>query len=139
MSLTVEALDHLVISVENVDISAEWYQSILGMEREDFTPGKGKSPRVALNFGRQKINLRPICASKEEWFTADHERTGSQDLCFLTQSRPQQVVDHLQARGIDVEVGPVEKYGAQGTLMSVYCRDPDGNLIEISSYVRPFS
>lgn len=134
MSLTVEALDHLVINVENAEVTAAWYQRVLGMRREDFASGKGKDVRVALRFGRQKINLRPIGASKEDWFTADHERAGSHDLCFLTQSRPQAVVERLQECGVAIEVGPVEKHGAQGTLISVYCRDPDRNLIEISSY-----
>ena len=133
MPIVVDALDHLVINVENVNAAAEWYQRVLGMRREDFHPGNGKSPRTALKFGRQKINLRPLSASTEEWFTADHESAGSQDLCFLTQAPPQQVVEHLRASGVDIEVGPVEKHGAQGKLMSVYCRDPDGNLIEISS------
>jgi catechol 2,3-dioxygenase-like lactoylglutathione lyase family enzyme len=134
MAITVEALDHLVINVENVDAAADWYQRVLGMRCEDFNPGIGKIPRTALKFGQQKINLRPLSASKDEWFTADHEQAGSQDLCFLTQSPPQRVVDHLRACSVGIILGPVEKHGAQGTLMSVYCRDPDGNLIEISSY-----
>jgi catechol 2,3-dioxygenase-like lactoylglutathione lyase family enzyme len=134
MPVIVEALDHLVINVENAETTAEWYQRLLGMAREEFASGHDKSLRIALKFGQQKINLRPVSTSKDEWFTADHETAGSQDLCFLTKSRPQQVVDHLRDCGVRIEVGPVEKQGARGTLMSVYCRDPDGNLIEISSY-----
>jgi len=135
MSLNIEALDHLVINVDNVEISAAWYQRVLGMRREELATGKNNEVRVALRFGRQKMNLRPIRASKEEWFTADHERAGSHDLCFLTQSTPQSVLIHLQECGVAVELGPVEKRGALGTLISVYCRDPDGSLIEISSYL----
>jgi catechol 2,3-dioxygenase-like lactoylglutathione lyase family enzyme len=134
MSLTIEALDHLVVNVSDLEVSAAWYQRVLGMSREDFVPGHGKSPRTSLKFGQQKINLRPIGASKEEWFTADHEAAGSDDLCFLTRSEPDAVVAHLQACGVAIEVGPVEKRGARGVLRSVYCRDPDGSLIEISSY-----
>ena len=73
-------------------------------------------------------------ADKVEWFTADYETAGSDDLCFLTASTPDQVVAHLKANGIAIEEGPVAKQGARGTLRSVYCRDPDGSLIEISSY-----
>ena len=87
MSLTVDALDHLVINVRDVEVAAAWYQRVLGMTREDFDPGPGKVRRTSMKFGRQKINLRPLSASKEEWFTADHERAGSDDLCFLTAPR----------------------------------------------------
>ena len=88
-----------------------------------------------MRFGRQKINLRPIAASKEDWFTADHEAAGSEDLCFLTDATPDQVVQHLRAEGVAIVAGPGRRQGALGTLMSVYCRDPDGSLIEIASYV----
>ena len=84
MSLTVDALDHLVVNVRDVEAAAAWYQRVLGMTREDFDPGPGKVQRTSVKFGRQKINLRPLSASKEEWFTADHEKAGSDDLCFLT-------------------------------------------------------
>jgi catechol 2,3-dioxygenase-like lactoylglutathione lyase family enzyme len=131
MSLTVEALDHLVINVHDMEVSAAWYQGVLGMIRQD----SGQKPRTSLKFGKQKINLRPVTTSKEEWFTADNEIAGSNDLCFLTQSNPDVVIKHLGAHGIAVEQGPVQKQGATGALISVYCRDPDGNLIEISSYV----
>jgi catechol 2,3-dioxygenase-like lactoylglutathione lyase family enzyme len=75
-----------------------------------------------------------LSASKEEWFTADHERAGSEDLCFLTSAPPQAVADHLRACGVAIIEGPSDKRGARGTIVSVYCRDPDGSLIEISSY-----
>ena len=99
-----------------------------------FRSGPGKTPRTSLLFGNQKINVRPRNADKVEWFTADHETAGSDDLCFLTTSRPDEVVAHLRANGVAIEEGPVNKQGARGTLRSVYCRDPDGSLIEISSY-----
>ncbi|MGO4713868.1 VOC family protein [Bradyrhizobium sp. 2TAF24] len=134
MSVVVTALDHLVLNVRDVEISAAWYQKVLGMERRDFDPGPGKAKRVSLVFGPQKINLRPIGTSKVEWFTADHEAAGSDDLCFLTTVSPDEVVRHLQACGVAIAEGPVAKQGARGVLASVYCRDPDGSLIEISSY-----
>jgi catechol 2,3-dioxygenase-like lactoylglutathione lyase family enzyme len=134
MTLTVTALDHIVLNVADVARSAAWYRDVLGMVVNVFDPGQGKTPRTSVSFGAQKINLRPIGADKVEWFTADHERAGSDDLCFLTASSPDDVVAHLGKLGIAIEEGPVAKQGARGTLRSVYCRDPDGSLIEISSY-----
>jgi catechol 2,3-dioxygenase-like lactoylglutathione lyase family enzyme len=134
MSVKVDALDHIVINVSDVVRSADWYEKVLGMEVRVFDPGHGKAARTSLVFGNQKINVRPRDADKVEWFTADHEAAGSDDLCFLTSSTPEQVVAHLKACGVAIEEGPVMKQGARGVLRSVYCRDPDGSLIEISSY-----
>jgi catechol 2,3-dioxygenase-like lactoylglutathione lyase family enzyme len=134
MPVRVHALDHLVINVADVARTVAWYRKILGMEAKVFDPGGGKASRTSLSFGNQKINVRPRDADKAEWFTADHETAGSEDLCFLTSSTPDEVVAHLKANGVAIEEGPVAKQGARGTLRSVYCRDPDGSLIEISSY-----
>jgi catechol 2,3-dioxygenase-like lactoylglutathione lyase family enzyme len=134
MPVKVVSLDHLVINVSDVARSVEWYRKVLGMEVKIFDPGHGKPPRTSLIFGSQKINLRPRDADKVEWFTADHETAGSDDLCFLTSSTPDEVVAHLGACGVAIAEGPVRKQGARGALRSVYCRDPDGSLIEISSY-----
>ena len=134
MPVTVHALDHLVINVSDVARTAQWYCKVLGMEIKVFDPGQGKMLRTSLIFGRQKINVRPLGADKVEWFTADHESAGSDDLCFLTAATPAEVVAHLRACGVAIEEGPVQKQGARGVLSSVYCRDPDGSLIEISSY-----
>ena len=134
MPVKVNALDHLVINVSDVARSAEWYAKILGMEIRVFDPGEGRTKRTSLVFGNQKINVRPKGADKIDWFTADHEAAGSDDLCFLTDSTPEAVVAHLKAHGVAIEEGPTKKQGARCTLLSVYCRDPDGSLIEISSY-----
>jgi|ERR1700733_4965409 catechol 2,3-dioxygenase-like lactoylglutathione lyase family enzyme len=134
MPVKVHALDHLVINVADVARSAEWYRKILGMEIRVFDPGEGKPTRTSLMFGNQKINVRPRDADKIEWFTADHEMAGSDDLCFLTAATPDQVAAHLTAHGVAIEEGPTVKQGARGAIRSVYCRDPDGSLIEISSY-----
>ena len=136
MPVKVHALDHLVINVADVARSVAWYEKILGMEVRVFDPGQGKPKRTSLVFGDQKINVRPKDADKIEWFTADHETPGSEDLCFLTTSSPEEVAAHLEANGVAIEEGPVAKQGARGMLRSVYCRDPDGSLIEISSYER---
>ena len=134
MPVKIHALDHIVINVSDVARTAEWYRKILGMEVKVFDPGQGKPTRTTLMFGNQKINVRPRDADTVEWFTADHVAAGSDDLCFLTSSPPDEVVAHLKACGVAIAEGPVAKQGARGALRSVYCRDPDGSLIEISSY-----
>lgn len=133
MPVTVDARDRLVINVADAARTAEWYGRVLGMDVKVFDQGHGKTPRTSLAFGRQKINVRPIDADKIECFTADREAAGSDDLCFLTAPSPAQVVAHLRACGVAIEEGPIAK---RGVLQSVYCRDPDGSLIEISSYAR---
>ena len=131
MRFAVDRLDHLVISCRDVEISASWYQRVLGMEREEFGPHR----RTSLRFGGQKINLRPVNATQEEWFTgAAGGVPGTDDLCFVVTMKSDQVAEYLRACGVTVEVGPVAKAGALGPIMSCYCRDPDGNLIEIASY-----
>jgi catechol 2,3-dioxygenase-like lactoylglutathione lyase family enzyme len=100
MTVKVDALDHLVINVADVRRSAEWYRMVLGMEIKVFDPGQGRTPRTSLMFGNQKINVRPRDADKVEWFTADHETAGSDDLCFLTSASPAEVVAHLNACGV---------------------------------------
>ena len=136
MALTVTALDHIVINVSDVDASATWFAKVLGVEREDFDPGQGKPKRTSIKFGQQKINLRPVGADTVVWFTGIAPTSGSDDLCFLTASAPDAVAAHLTSLGVAIEEGPVTKQGARGAIRSVYCRDPDGNLIEIASYPR---
>src|SRR6202008_2927210 len=103
MPVKVNSLDHLVINVSDVARSAEWYRKILGMEVRTFSAGAGGKPRTALFFGNQRINVRPQGADKVEWFTGDHVAAGSDDLCFLTSSTPDEVVAHLKANGIAIE------------------------------------
>ena len=129
MRFTVDRLDHLVLTCTDVEITASWFQRVLGMEREEF----GLKNRTALRFGGQKINLDP----------ADGERTtaaapvpGSHNLCFTTAIGPTDIVSHLTSCGVAITEGPAAKIGALGPMTSVYCRDPDGNLIEISTYSR---
>jgi catechol 2,3-dioxygenase-like lactoylglutathione lyase family enzyme len=127
----VDRLDHLVITCRDVEIAASWYQRVLGMEREEFGPHR----RTSLRFGGQKINLRPVSATQEEWFTgAAGGVPGTDDLCFVVTMKSEQVAEYLRACGVTIELGPVAKAGALGPIMSCYCRDPDGNLIEIASY-----
>jgi len=135
MRFAVDRLDHLVITCRDVEVSAGWYQRVLGMEREEF----GTTRRTALKFGGQKLNLRPVTATQDDWFTGAEGCPGSQDLCFIVTVPPEEVVHHLQVCGVAVELGPVAKQGALGPILSVYCRDPDGNLIEIANYGDAFA
>ena len=100
------------------------------MEREDFGEGR----RTALKFGGQKINLRPFDTT-ENWDSGASTEPGHGDLCFVTAVRPDDVVDHLEECKVTITAGPVAREGALGMMESVYCRDPDGNLIEIASYL----
>ena len=136
IGMQVETIDHIVLNVRDVEVSAQWYARVLGMSRETAAAEDGGQTRTSLRFGRQKINLRPMAATQAEWFTGRQPATGSADLCFLVTASPEDVVRSLAEEGVDVEVGPVTKKGAQGLIRSVYCRDPDGSLIELSSYDR---
>lgn len=130
MSLTVERIDHVVLNCRDVDAVADWYVRVLGMRREVFSGG-----RIALRFGDQKLNLRPTGAP--DWPTAAVDAPGSVDLCFITTSSPADVDEHLRNAGVPVSAGPVPKTGALGSMTSYYCRDPEGNLVEIASYPAP--
>jgi catechol 2,3-dioxygenase-like lactoylglutathione lyase family enzyme len=130
MRFTVDRLDHLVLNCTDVEKTASWYQRVLGMDREEF----GEQRRTALKFGGQKINLRPVDASPDGWVTAAKAVAGSGDLCFIAAVRPDDVAQHLDDCGVVIESGPISRVGALGPMVSVYCRDPDGNLVEVSSY-----
>jgi len=128
MSLGIERIDHVVLNCRDVDATAAWYQRALGMTRERFGP----DGRSALKFGNQKINLRPTGAAN--WPTGAVDATGSLDLCFITTHAPAEVLAHLRGCGIEITDGPVRRTGALGPMTSIYCRDPDGNLVEIANY-----
>jgi catechol 2,3-dioxygenase-like lactoylglutathione lyase family enzyme len=130
MRFTIDRIDHIVINCKDVEITAAWYQRVLGMEREDF----GEHHRTALKFGGQKINLRPFDADVGSWPTGVCADPGTVDVCFVTALPPDEVVGHLHDNGIQILQGPAARAGALGPMISVYCRDPDGNLVEISSY-----
>ena len=132
MSLSIDAIGHIVLNVADLEVSAAWYVRVLGMERIEFESYTGV--RVALRFGNQKINLRPADADTVTWFTGVVPVPGSADLCFVTKLSPNAVKANWVAQGIAIEAGPMEQSGARGPMTSVYCRDPDGNLIEVATY-----
>jgi catechol 2,3-dioxygenase-like lactoylglutathione lyase family enzyme len=128
MAMRVNRIDHVVLNTGDVDATADWYVRVLGMERQVF----GGEGRVALRFGSQKINLRPTGAPN--WKTGAVDAPGSLDLCFIADMSPDDVGAHLRSCGVTITEGPVTKTGALGPMTSHYCRDPDGNLVEIASY-----
>lgn len=126
MSISITSLDHLVLTVADIERTAEFYNRVLGMQKDIFGPQQ----RIALSFGQQKINLHQV--GKEFEPKAGQVCAGSADLCFLAADPLDQVIAHLQACAITIEQGPIQRTGAQGPIMSVYFRDPDNNLIEVS-------
>ncbi len=128
MSITISYLDHLVLTVRDITATCNFYRNALGMEVITFGAG-----RTALHFGQQKINLHQAGAEFEP--KAQHPTPGSADLCFISPTPLAEVLAHLSEQGIRIESGPVTRTGANGQIESLYLRDPDGNLIEISNYV----
>ena len=125
--VTIDRIDHVVLTVADIEATCDFYRRVLGMDPVTFGEG-----RRALAFGRQKINLHP--AGREFEPKAARPAPGTGDLCFITEVPIADVVAHLRAEDVAIELGPVPKSGAQGPITSVYFRDPDGNLIEVSNY-----
>lgn len=125
--MKIDRLDHLVLTVRDIDASIAFYVGVLGMEAQTFGAG-----RRALVFGRQKINLHPAAAPLRPH--AAQPGPGTADLCLIAQTPLAEVIAELQAEGVPIEEGPVPRTGATGPIQSVYFRDPDGNLIEVSNY-----
>jgi catechol 2,3-dioxygenase-like lactoylglutathione lyase family enzyme len=127
--MKIDRLDHLVLTVQDLERTCHFYTRLLGMEVVTFSGG-----RKALQFGQQKINLHQIGREFEP--KAAHPTAGSGDLCFITTTPLTEVVAHLQACQVDLIEGPVPRIGASGPIESVYFFDPDGNLIEVANTVR---
>lgn len=127
MTMTIARIDHIVLTVARIPVTCDFYSRALGMEVVTFGQG-----RKALSFGNQKINLHE--AGREFEPKAIRPTPGSADLCFIVAGSLDAAIDHLRAEGVSIEEGPVERTGATGPIRSVYIRDPDGNLIELSEY-----
>src|SRR6202163_1909911 len=122
-------IDHLVLTVRSLDATCRFYERVLGFMRVD-TPGQ----RTALPLGRQTIKLHEVDRTSEPKAAAP--TAGSGDFCLITERAIDEVRAHLEASGVAIELGPVKRTGAQGTMTSLYFRDPDGNLVEVSEYDR---
>lgn len=129
MKFTIDRIDHVVLTCADIELTAAWYERVLGMEREEF----GADRRIALRFGAQKLNLHEVSAPFEPH--AATPATGGLDICFIAAVGPDDVMAHLGQLGVEIIEGPVQRTGALGAMRSVYCRDPDGNLVEIAGYL----
>ncbi len=125
--MNIDRLDHLVLTVADVSATCAFYERVMGMRVVTFDDG-----RKALHFGRQKINLHQAGAEFEP--KAVRPVPGSGDLCFISETPMAEIVAGLAAAGVAVIEGPVARTGALGAMVSVYFRDPDGNLIEVANY-----
>jgi catechol 2,3-dioxygenase-like lactoylglutathione lyase family enzyme len=125
--MRVLALDHLVLAVRDVACTCRFYERVLGMEPKQERPGKW-----SLHFGAHKISLQDAQAAPT---IARDTVPGSGNFCLLADTPIEEVVAHLEREGVAIVDGPGERAGATGTLLSVYFKDPDGNLVEISNYL----
>ena len=127
MPVEIDRIDHVVLTVRDIAATCEFYSRVLGMKVETFDEG-----RIALRFGRQKLNLHQ--AGKEFEPKAERPVPGSVDLCLIAATPLDEIVRHIQGCGVAIELGPVARAGALGPMRSIYLRDPDRNLIEIANY-----
>ena len=125
--MKIERLDHLVLTVQSIEATCEFYSRVLGMEVVTFGDN-----RKALQFGEQKINLHQV--GKEFEPKALNPTPGSGDICFIIHRPLPQVINHLKSCGVEIVEGPVTKTGAKGPIQSIYIRDPDGRIIEVGEH-----
>ncbi len=129
----IDRVDHLVLTVADIEATTQFYERVLGFEREFFRGPEGQ-PRHALLFGRQKINLQD--RATETPTKARMPTFGSGDFCLIASVPLDEVIAHLERESVEIEAGPVQRRGALGPIRSVYFRDPDGNLVEVAEYQR---
>ncbi|MEL6231466.1 MAG: VOC family protein [Cyanobacteria bacterium J06627_3] len=126
--MQINRIDHIVMTVNSVDVTCEFYSRVLGMDVITFAQG-----RKALSFGAQKLNLHEV---GNEFEPKAHMPTpGSIDLCLITETPIDKVLDHLASVNVKILEGPIKRTGAAGAIISVYFRDPDQNLLEVSNYL----
>ncbi len=124
--MKIDSIDHVVFTVKDINATCEFYAKVLGMEITTFGEG-----RKAGSFGYKKINLQQVGRGT---LVAENPTSGSADVCFVTSVALSEVISHLKSCGVKLIAGPVERNGARGMMKSVYFRDPDMNLVEVSNY-----
>jgi catechol 2,3-dioxygenase-like lactoylglutathione lyase family enzyme len=128
--IKIDRIDHVVLTVFDIERTLDFYSRVLGLEPVTFAGG-----RRGLAFGRQKFNLHQAGSEFEP--KALRPAPGAMDFCLITQTPLAEVIEALQSHGVAIIQGPVDKTGAMGPIRSVYFRDPDGNLVEVSNYAEP--
>ncbi|MDP3173059.1 MAG: VOC family protein [Phenylobacterium sp.] len=123
----IDRIDHIVLTVRSVEETCKFYERTLGFRRVD-TRGRP----TALHFGRQKINVHEVARTFDP--KAMHPTSGAGDFCLITEGSLEELQAHLLSCGVLIELGPVDRHGAEGKMTSIYFRDPDQNLIEVSKY-----
>ncbi len=132
MKALADRFDHIVLTVNDIEETTKFYGRVLGFEKEIFEGSDGR-PRYALRFGNQKINLQDRATDTAN--KAQVPTIGSGDFCLLAAVPLEQVLAHLRAENIAIAAGPATRRGAVGPMRSIYFRDPDGNLVELSEYI----
>tara|TARA_B100000401_G_C52715840_1_gene676177 strand:+ start:204 stop:620 length:417 start_codon:yes stop_codon:yes gene_type:complete len=132
-NISVKSIDHIVLTVENIDKTVKFYKDVLNMKLSFYTAKNDNTKRISFAFGNQKINIHSVGNKHKPH--AKKPTSGSTDICFLSNTSVYDWIDYLIANEIKIEDGPVKRNGAEGEILSVYIRDPDGNLIEISQEI----
>lgn len=125
----ISRIDHFVLTVDSLEATCNFYERVLGLKRVD-APGRP----TALTFGHNKINIHEVHHTFDPKATAP--TPGAADFCLITERALAEVRSHIEACGVAIEVGPIKRTGAAGAMTSLYFRDPDGNLVEVSEYDR---
>ncbi len=132
MKQLIDRIDHIVLTVTDIEVTTQYYEKTFGFEREFFKGPEGQ-PRYALRFGQLKINLQD--RDTETPTKARVPTIGSGDFCLISSVPLDDFIEHLKKNQIPIDVGPVPRRGALGSIRSVYLRDPDGNLVEVAEYI----
>jgi len=128
--MKISHIDHIVLTVKNIDVTVKFYESVLGMSANSFITDNNET-RISLKFGHQKLNLHQLGNEFEP--KATKPVAGSEDLCFITKTPLDDAIEDVMRQGVEIIEGPVKRTGSTGSILSFYFKDPDGNLIEVAN------